>query len=500
MSLRPADAWSDMLRWTDAVGLAQLVRERKLSPLELVDAAIERLTALEPQLQCLASASFDRARTQAAGDLPPGPFRGVPFLLKDAVQHSEGDPYRHGLGALASSEWRAPHDSELARRYRAAGFVLLGRTKVPELTMSSTTEPLAYGPAHNPWSLTHSPGGSSGGSAAAVAARLVPAALGSDTGGSVRQPAGFCGCVGVRPTWGRVSRSGLMAFASSLDQVGPIALTVRDAAVMLQAIAGPDANDATTIASPAPDWTAALSGDVRGCRVGVPWHLFDAGLDDDVRASVRAAIDTIRARGAQVADVTLTHASLAIPVYYLIATAEASSNLARYDGVRYGFRAPEAADLRDMYERTRRDGFGAEVKRRIILGTFVLSAGYRDAYYVKAQRVRTLIARDLDAALQTADVLVLPTSPTPAFALGERTADPLSMYLSDVFTVGASLAGLPALSLPCGFSRAGLPIGVQVVGRRGDEATMLRVADAVEEDLSVWQRAPSGARDDSRRS
>jgi aspartyl-tRNA(Asn)/glutamyl-tRNA(Gln) amidotransferase subunit A len=302
----------------------------------------------------------------------------------------------------------------------------------------------------------------------------------------------------VRPTWGRVSRSGLLAFASSLDQIGPLTLTVRDAAVLLQAIAGQDAMDATTIAAEAPDWTAMLSGDIRGCRIGVPRHLFDAGVDDEVRAPVLAAIEGMRARGARVIDVTLEHASVSIPVYYLIATAEASSNLARYDGVRYGFRAPGGADLREMYEQTRREGFGAEVKRRIILGTFVLSAGYRDAYYVKAQRVRTLIARDLDAALDAADVLALPTSPTTAFSLGERTADPLSMYLSDVFTVGASLAGLPAMSVPCGFSRAGLPVGLQVVGRRGDEATMLRVADAVERDRNVWQQAPSGAGRDRR--
>jgi aspartyl-tRNA(Asn)/glutamyl-tRNA(Gln) amidotransferase subunit A len=295
-----------------------------------------------------------------------------------------------------------------------------------------------------------------------------------------------------------VSRSGLIAFASSLDQVGPMTLTVHDAAVLLQVMAGADGADATTDRSPVPDWPAALTGDVRGCRIGVPRHLFDAGVEPAVRDAVMAAIQVLRDRGAAVVDLTLTHADLAIPVYYLVATAEASSNLARYDGVRYGFRAGDAPSLRSMYERTRTAGFGAEVKRRVMLGTFVLSAGYRDAYYVKAQQVRTLIAEDFESALRGVDVIALPTSPTTAFPLGERTSDPLAMYLADVFTVGSALAGLPAMSLPCGRDHAGLPIGLQLVARRGDEATMLRVADAYERDTGHWRTAPSGAGNDSR--
>jgi aspartyl-tRNA(Asn)/glutamyl-tRNA(Gln) amidotransferase subunit A len=296
----------------------------------------------------------------------------------------------------------------------------------------------------------------------------------------------------MRPTYGRVSRYGLIAFASSLDQIGPLTLTVRDAAVALQVIAGPDGLDSTAAAEPVPDWTAAMTGDVRGCRVGVPRRLLDDGVDPEVRKAFLAALDVIRSRGAILRDVELAHADLAIPVYYLIATAEASSNLARYDGVRYGYRADGVSDLRAMYERTRDEGFGAEVKRRIMLGTFVLSAGYYDAYYVKAQQARTLIARGLDAALGEVDVIAIPTSPTVAFALGERVHDPLTMYLADVFTVGASLAGLPAVSVPCGFSAAGLPIGAQFVGRRFDESGVFRVADAYERDTAYWQVAPSG--------
>jgi len=459
--------------------------------------ALARLDDEGARLGAVLTLTADRARARAAqldavrDRTTIGPLAGVPVAVKDNICTA-------GVCTTAGSRMLAhyipPTDATVVTRLERAGALIVAKTNCDEFAMGSSNEHSAFGPARNPWDPSRTPGGSSGGSAAVVAARIVPAALGSDTGGSVRQPAGFCGCVGVRPTWGRVSRSGLIAFASSLDQIGPLTLTVRDAASVLQAIAGPDALDATTIPAAAPDWAAMLSGDIRGCRIGVPRHLFDAGVDDDVRTSVLAAIEAMRARGAHVVDVTLAHASLAVPVYYLIATAEASSNLARYDGVRYGFRARGGADLREMYEQTRRQGFGAEVTRRIILGTFVLSAGYRDAYYVKAQQVRTLIARDVEAALCAADVLALPTSPTVAFALGERTADPLSMYLSDVFTVGASLAGLPAISVPCGFSREGLPIGLQVIGRRGDEATMLRVADAVERDTNAWRQAPSDSR------
>src|SRR5262249_5632544 len=326
-------------------------------------------------------------------------------------------------------------------------------------------------------------------SAAAVAARLVPLALGSDTGGSIRQPAALCGIVGLKPTYGRVSRYGLLAFASSLDQIGPLARTSGDAALALSVIAGADPADATSAPEPVPDYAASLTGDLRGARVGVPRGLIDEGVDEEVAAAFKAALETLSARGATLVDIELRFAGAATPVYYLVATAEASSNLARYDGVKYGFREAEN-DLRTMYARTRALGFGAEVKRRIMLGTYVLSAGYYEAYYLKAQQVRTLIRSDYDAAFERADIVAMPTSPTPAFKIGERISDPLQMYLADVFTVSANLAGLPAISVPCGFTKADLPIGLQLTGRRFDEATILRIADAYERETGLQQREP----------
>jgi aspartyl-tRNA(Asn)/glutamyl-tRNA(Gln) amidotransferase subunit A len=414
----------------------------------------------------------------------------VPVAVKDNIC-TEG--VRTTAGSRMLAGFVPPYSATVITRLERAGAVVVGKTNCDEFAMGSSNEHSAFGPVANPWDASRTPGGSSGGSAAAVASRMVPLAMGSDTGGSVRQPAGFCGCVGLRPTYGRVSRYGLIAFASSLDQIGPLTLTIRDAAVALQAIAGPDGLDSTADAEPVPDWTAALTGDVRGCRVGVPRRLLDAGVDREVHAAFLGALEVIRSRGAILRDVELAHADLAVPVYYLIATAEASSNLARYDGVRYGYRASGVSDLRAMYERTRDEGFGAEVKRRIMLGTFVLSAGYYDAYYVKAQQVRTLIARGLDSALGEVDVIAIPTSPTVAFPLGERIHDPLTMYVADVFTVGASLAGLPAVSVPCGFSAAGLPIGMQLLGRRFDESGILRVADAYERETGHWQGVPSDA-------
>ena len=346
--------------------------------------------------------------------------------------------------------------------------------------MGSSTDNCAYGPVHNPWDLTRTPGGSSGGSAAAVAAGLVPVALGSDTGGSIRQPAALCGVVGVKPTYGRVSRYGLIAFASSLDQIGPLARSTREAAQVLEVISGHDPRDSTSAQQPVPAFTASLNGDVRHLRIGVPRHLITNDVDGDVRTAFDTALDVARSLGATVEDVELPHTDMGIAVYYLIATAEASANLARYDGVRYGARADSVSTLGDMYERSRHDGFGAEVKRRIMLGTYVLSAGYYDAYYKKAQQVRTLIARDYTRAFESVDLIALPTSPCAAFRLGERADDPLQMYLADVFTVGANLAGLPGVSVPCGLTADRLPIGLQFIARPWEEATMLRMADAYE--------------------
>jgi aspartyl-tRNA(Asn)/glutamyl-tRNA(Gln) amidotransferase subunit A len=398
-----------------------------------------------------------------------------------------------------------PHDATAVARLEAAGAIVIGKTNCDEFAMGSSTENSAFGPARNPWAPDRTPGGSSGGAAAAVAARLAPLALGSDTGGSVRQPAALCGIVGLKPTYGRVSRYGLIAFASSLDQIGPCAATVEDVALALGLIAGADPADATASAEAVPDFTRALTGDVRGLRIGVPRLLVEEGVDVEVRARVIEALGVLVSRGATLVDVALPHAAFGIPVYYLIATAEASSNLARYDGVRYGFRAVSRAAsagatdlgadggrvaanaLQAMYEDTRAQGFGAEVKRRIMLGTYVLSAGYYEAYYLKAQQVRTLIQRDYERAFERADLIATPTSPTPAFPIGERVHDPLQMYLADVLTVGAPLAGLPAISVPCGFTAERLPVGLQLVGRMFDEATILRAGDAYQRDTD-WHR------------
>jgi aspartyl-tRNA(Asn)/glutamyl-tRNA(Gln) amidotransferase subunit A len=366
----------------------------------------------------------------------------------------------------------------VVERLERAGAIVVGKTNCDEFAMGSSTEHSAFGPTRNPWALDRTPGGSSGGSAVAVAAGMVPLSLGSDTGGSIRQPAALCGVLGLKPTYGRVSRYGLIAFASSLDQIGPFAATARDLALAFSVIAGDDERDATSAETPVPDVLAGLTGDLRGVRIGVPRALLADGVEPDVRAAFDASLDALRDAGAESIDIELPHAPLAIPVYYLVANAEASSNLARYDGVRYGTRA-DAATLHDVYYRTRAQ-FGAEAKRRIMIGTFVLSAGYYDAYYVKAQQVRALIRSDYEHAFGQVDAVALPTSPTAAFRLGERTDDPLQMYLADVFTVAANLAGLPAISMPCGLTGENLPVGLQLTARPFDEALLLRAAEALE--------------------
>jgi aspartyl-tRNA(Asn)/glutamyl-tRNA(Gln) amidotransferase subunit A len=460
---------------------------------EVCREALARVEQLEPRLHAFHTLTRDSALARAReldenrDRWRDAPLLGVPVALKDNL-------CTQGVLTTASSRiletFVPPYDATVVTRLKEAGAVLVGKTNCDEFAMGSSTENSAFGPSRNPWSPDRIPGGSSGGSAVAVAAGMVPAALGSDTGGSIRQPAALCGVVGLKPTYGRVSRYGLLAFASSLDQIGPFARTVGDAALMLNVIAGPDPADATSASASVADYTAALTGDIRSVRVGVPSSMLDKGVDPDVLSAFRASLDALSSRGATLVDIDLPHARHAIAVYYLIATAEASSNLARYDGVRYGFRAAGTSDLRSMYARTREAGFGPEVKRRIMLGTYVLSAGYYDAYYLKAQQVRTLILSDYDRAFQQVDVVAMPTSPTPAFKIGERVADPLQMYLADIFTVSAPLAGLPAISVPCGFTADRLPVGLQLTGRRFDEATVLRVADAYERDTTWWQQEP----------
>jgi aspartyl-tRNA(Asn)/glutamyl-tRNA(Gln) amidotransferase subunit A len=407
------------------------------------------------------------------------PMMGMPLAVKDNIC-TQG--VRTTCGSRMLENFIPPYDATVVAKLREQGYMLLGKTNLDEFAMGSSTENSAFGPTRNPWNVQAVPGGSSGGSAAAVAADTCVAALGSDTGGSIRQPAAFCGVVGLKPTYGRVSRYGLVAFASSLDQIGPITKDVTDAAMLLQVIAGHDPRDSTSADVPVPDYLKSLrKKDVKRLRVGVPLEYFDEGLDDDVERAIQAGIEELKNLGAEVKDIKLPTTDAAVAAYYVIATAEASSNLARYDGVKYGLRAKDAKDLLDMYMKTRQEGFGSEVKRRIMLGTYVLSAGYYDAYYGKAQAVRTLIKQDFDAAFEEVDFIVTPVTPTPAFKFGEKCNDPLQMYLSDIFTISANLAGLPAIAVPCGFSREGFPIGMQLIGKPFDEAMILRAAYAYEQ-------------------
>ena len=429
--------------------------------------------------------SRERAMTQAArvdellarGE-DAGPLAGVPVGVKDVLA-MVGAPATAGSKILAG--YRPPYDATAVRRLEAAGAVVLGKLNCDEFAMGSSNENSAYGPVRNPRALDRVPGGSSGGSAAAVAAGFAAATLGTDTGGSIRQPAAFCGVVGVLPTYGRVSRFGLIAFASSLDRVGPLTANVRDAATMLGVLAGRDELDATSADRPVEDYVGALEIPVAGLRIGVPEEYFGEGLDAEIRAAIERVLKGLRERGCEIVPLSLPHTKYAIPTYYVLATAEASSNLSRFDGVRFGLRAEDGKTLSTMYRKTREEGFGAEVKRRILLGTFVLSAGYYDAYYRKAQQVRTLVTRDYLAAFERCDVIVGPMTPTPAFKLGEKADDPMAMYLADIYSVAASLAGICAMSVPCGDTEGGLPIGVQIMGRHFGEATMLRVGLAVED-------------------
>ena len=444
-----------------------------------------RIAAGDVEIHSYLSLSRERALEQAAkvdgmaqrGDVLP-PLAGVPVGIKDVLV-MRGAPAT--AGSLILKGYRPPYDATAVSKLEAAGAVLLGKLNCDEFAMGSSNENSAYGPVLNPRALDRVPGGSSGGSAAAVAADFAVATLGTDTGGSIRQPAAFCGVVGVLPTYGRVSRYGLIAFASSLDRVGPFTKNVKDAATMLEVLAGHDAMDATSSDRPAGGYVAGLEQPVEGLRVGVPQEYFGEGLDPEIRAAIEKVLDGLKAAGCVVKPVSLPHTKYAVPTYYVIATAEASSNLSRFDGVRFGLRDADAKSLSAMFRKTRDAGFGAEVKRRILLGTYALSAGYYDAYYKKAQQVRTLLTRDFLAAFNEVDVLVAPVTPTPAFRLGEKTDDPIKMYLEDIYSVAASLAGVCGVSVPCGVTKDELPIGVQMMGKHFDEATMLRVAKAVEQ-------------------
>ncbi len=443
-----------------------------------------RIDSRDGEINSFLALSRERAMAQAAkidemaakGETLPA-LAGVPVGIKDVLV-MQGAPAT--AGSLILKGYRPPYDATAVAKLEAAGAVLLGKINCDEFAMGSSNENSAYGPVLNPRALDRVPGGSSGGSAAAVAANFAVATLGTDTGGSIRQPAAFCGVVGVLPTYGRVSRYGLIAFASSLDRVGPLTKNVKDAATVLQVIAGKDVMDATSSDRPVEDYVGGLAKPVEGLKVGVPEEYFGEGLDPEIRSAIDRVLAGLKMVGCVVKPVSLPHTKYAIPTYYVIATAEASSNLSRFDGVRFGFRAEEANTLSAMYRKTRDEGFGAEVKRRILLGTYALSTGYYDAYYRKAQQVRTLLARDFLAAFAEVDLLVAPVTPTPAFKLGEKTDDPVKMYLEDIYSVAASLAGICGVSVPCGKTKDGLPIGVQVMGKHFDEATMLRVAQAVE--------------------
>ncbi|MCC7518468.1 MAG: Asp-tRNA(Asn)/Glu-tRNA(Gln) amidotransferase subunit GatA [Verrucomicrobiae bacterium] len=473
---------------------AATVRRREVSSTDLVRALLARMEALEPALGAMlhwdAEAALAEARARDA-EPPIGPLHGVPIALKDNLS------VKGQFCSCASrilQGYRAPYDATVVEKLRQAGAVLLGRTNMDEFAMGSSTESSVICPTRNPWDFERTPGGSSGGSAAAVAARESFAALGSDTGGSIRQPAAFCGCVGLKPTYGRVSRYGLVAFASSLDQIGPLARDAQDAARILHAISGPDPRDSTSLPDAPPDFVAALGRGIRRLKLGLPREYFSGGMDADVEQAVRAAVRVLEGLGAEAVEISLPHTEHAVAAYYVLATAEASANLARFDGVRYGRRAENPADPLEMYGRTRAEGFGAEVKRRIILGTYVLSSGYHDAYYLHAQKVRTLIRRDFRQAFERCDVLLTPTTPSPAFKLGEKIQDPLQMYLADIFTIAANLAGVCALSLTCGFveREKKLPVGLQIIGPWMGEETLFRVAGAYEQ-ASAWHKeAPLG--------
>ncbi len=467
---------------------------KQVTSREITESILQRIAEVEDRVHAYITVTPDLALQQAAladARIQKGeatPLTGIPIAVKDLIC-TQG--VRTTCGSRILENFFPPYDATVMEKLKAAGAVLIGKANMDEFAMGSSTENSFFGPTHNPWDGERIPGGSSGGSAAAVAADECILALGSDTGGSIRQPASCCGIVGLKPTYGRVSRYGLVAFASSLDQIGPLAKDVRDTALLLSAISGHEPRDSTSAEVSVPDFTRALNGDIRTLVLGIPEEYFGEGLDPEVAAAVQKAIHTLKDQGAKTVEVSLPHSHYAVAVYYIIAPAEASSNLARYEGVKYGFRSKDTPELLEMYEKSRSLGFGPEVKRRIMLGTYALSAGYYDAYYRKASQVRTLIWQDFQKAFARCDALLTPTAPSPAFRIGEKADDPLQMYLSDIFTIPCNLAGLPGLSLPCGFSRQGLPIGLQVLANHFQEETILRIAYAFEKNTDFHLRKPA---------
>ncbi|HEX2853714.1 MAG TPA: Asp-tRNA(Asn)/Glu-tRNA(Gln) amidotransferase subunit GatA [Opitutaceae bacterium] len=473
--------------------LSALLAAKKISAVELTKAVVARTQAVEPRVKAFNSFAEPDALAQAAesdkrlaAGQARGPLEGIPVGLKDVIA-VEGQPLTASSKMLAN--FVSPYDATVTRKLKNAGAVIWGRLNLDEFAMGSSTENSANGPTSNPWDLTRVPGGSSGGSAAALAAGEAIATLGSDTGGSIRQPAALCGVVGLKPTYGLVSRYGLIAFASSLDQIGPFSRNVEDAAIMLGAIAGHDERDSTSFKAEIPDYRSELKQRKGPWRLGIPREYFGAGLDPEVGAAVEQAITFYKKQGCEIKEVSLPNTQYCLDTYYIIATAEASSNLARYDGIRYGHRSKNAKDVVDLYFKSRAEGFGAEVKRRIILGTYVLSSGYYDAFYLRAQKVRTLIRQDFLNAYKEVDALLTPTSPIPAFKIGEKS-DPLAMYLCDIYTIGVNLAGLPGMSVPCGFTKSGLPIGLQLIGQPFQEANLLAIANAFEKGHDWHARHP----------
>lgn len=461
---------------------------------DIVESVIQRIDAVEGRIHSYITLMKDSAREDARRadeDIRKGnarPLTGIPIAVKDLIC-TQG--IRTTCGSKILHNFIPPYDATVVEKLRDAGAVIIGKTNMDEFAMGSSTETSHFGVTRNPWDLDRIPGGSSGGSAAAVSADECIASIGSDTGGSIRQPAALCDVVGMKPTYGRVSRYGLVAFASSLDQIGPFTKDVEDCAIMLNTICGYDPRESTSVRVEVPDFTSLLSKDIKGWTVGIPKEYFIEGIDPEVEAAVRKAIAVVESLGARCVDVSLPHTEYCLAVYYIVAPAEASSNLARYDGVKYGYRSKEGRDLMEMYKKTRSEGFGMEVKRRIMLGTYALSSGYYDAYYKKASQVRALIKRDFDEAFRTCDVIMTPTSPTPAFRLGEKMDDPLQMYLSDIFTISTNLAGIPGLSVPCGYTAAGLPIGVQFLAAHFAEGKLIRISSAYEKHSAIEKRRPN---------